>query len=448
MRIPINSLNILLSFVFINLLYYLLSRMYRLLKQRVKRRLVKTSQLAVAHEESHQLNLQIEEEVVTVERPRRDDWFSRLAWARYFRKLEAGGGSANERWCWQRYCHWMPRLLRYVDTEGGRNDALPTWLEWSLRLYYNNHARAFLLYVLLVLSSHVWLAPLGLSTAIGADRMTYVDLHFLSRLLATDEPASLSLEHCFSPKVMNDTLEDYCFLGGDTLISLTPISLGTHEKPSREKTDMLILSDVNNSLYYRLSLLNRSSAVLFSEDALFTLLETLRAEDERVCMCPVFFGILDNCHFYYETHLQQWRLLLSPQIYRNNSFSDQILSNVQYRAESPFYSGNRNLLASLPPEERGDALHYESFTIVYEKALVSTPNETLLHELAQHVSQRRRNRYSDEERSLDLIFYRQRILPAETPMETNSASQRRLQLTGEEAICFVHCQRLNKIMQD
>jgi hypothetical protein len=179
--------------------------------------------------------------------------------------------------------------------------------------------------------------------------------------------------------------------------------------------------------------LMHSGVTLVREGHLTRQLTELHLREGAKCICPAFLGILDNVSFHlYHTNYdkeKRWLIMHDPVLYRNSSDARLVLTTPLYGANSPFsaFSG---------PSQQA---HYETFLVEF-----SAPNFQFDD---AHRNQSRatltgyNNRLYEHYCERGLHWGRKMFILQQLNRE-KSVDRLRLQLSGEDASCFIYCQRL------
>lgn len=387
--------------------------------------------------------------------------------------LENGHGSPLVQFYWKVYQRYVPQWARYVNTEAGTEDPLPAWMEASIVAYQSVYVwrtlQAILLfYVILVLSSHLWLPHLFTSET-SVSLTTTASLHAILGVnishcddtdersvycFLLDEPPSASklrnqaLRYFSNPgaynqtrRVITDFLYDstYQALASFNLIEIPyAMDIATISTSiwssfnlwDEETVDDAIPIEIGDDMVPVVTkrYVNIKESILSLVSALY------HEESQYVCLCAPFLNILDNVTFYRDGG--EWRALFEPVIVRNSTFSDLILSSIKYAETSRFYQKDA-LFKRMIPHLSEERVHHDSFVVEY-----SEPSDASLDVIQS---------LGDMTEKLDL-FYRTRKDATEEEevnvklfaRQLEKPQRKRVHLTGNDAICFVYCNALNE----
>lgn len=450
---------VLVAAIAINLSYIVLRRLFKYLSKkipnicesvllRIQKRLrpQETMEEIPCHEYNpfHTKYLPDDEPVKTLQR--------RINWRRrthlYLTHLGEGRGSPIEQTLWKTYEHYVPLWARRIDTESAIPDPLPAWLEVTIRVYQNIYvwrvAQLLTLYVILVLSSHLWLPH-----AIALFNTTDVVVSPLDALRINVTPCyNATTTYCYAAQgdeemivtavaeLRNMTQRHYAydaFLYNQSQWSINEflvddayrlyVALRLLVTP-RIKTSSFWSFGYEAEIEETTPLVTRRYVEM--KDTMPSLLEQLYTEESQyVCLCAPFLNIFSNVTFYRDEH-SVWHTLLEPVIVRNNTFSDLILSSVRYSENSLFYAKDA-FFKRLVPHLSDERMHHDSFVVEYSE--VNLPDSETMHNLTEMSETLRRTEGGDP---LRLFAY-----------ANDWASRKRVYLSGKDAICFVYCNALN-----
>jgi len=156
----------------------------------------------------------------------------------------------------------------------------------------------------------------------------------------------------------------------------------------------------------------RSAVALVREDLLVPLLDDLYERRGVRCVCPLFLGLRDNVSFLFRR--DTWTVLYDPVVWRNTTEATLVRSRVDYATPWQHYSGDNVHHSHIVVEFssvaafRFDNLNErKSRTLLtgYQTLALRTQNRSALHHI-------------------------------------ETVERLRLQLSGDDAVCFTHCQRL------
>jgi hypothetical protein len=177
---------------------------------------------------------------------------------------------------------------------------------------------------------------------------------------------------------------------------------------------------------------------LLSSAVLQQRLEMLRQEEEThglsdaPCVCPPFLGLLDNLTVLYRGS-NGWLVMPRPSIRRVNVGASEVRSTVHYHFNSVLYDLNLRLQQWLAP---GDVVHYNTFIVEYDAPAQQEPSDALheLHGRLDAFYRRQSTQFPDGRHGIELL---QRV-----PVERQT-----VQLKGNDAICYIYCDRMNAQLQ-
>lgn len=298
----------------------------------------------------------------------------------YMLFLAEGKGNVFENYVW-------PRNVTIHTINHERHVWYP-----SLSLEYKFHPRRIVytsimsFYVILVLTSHIWLAPIFPYT-IGVC-MPFNETSATCMITSDDIWSSLSSHHI-----------DY------SVIRRPPTSSQPLQQQYRDVVD--------DSLYVAYYTMEGSYKWLREPDLIHQLEEEERG-DNNTCICPIFMGIIGNVTFL--RHNDEWLIMHQPFIYRNNTMSHMRESSIVYHPHNRLYR-NYNSFVSGPMRSSAKQRHYETLYVEY----TSLEGETL---------------YNDNKTKRALLFN----------IEPTGKTQKRITLTLRDAICFHFCDATNRLV--
>lgn len=172
---------------------------------------------------------------------------------------------------------------------------------------------------------------------------------------------------------------------------------------------------------------------LVSYAGLINELERLRVEDERrghqanrPCICPVFLGLVTNTTLLYREDGNNWLVMHQPVIARNNSFASQLVSTMRHHFNSVLFPLSQRVGQVFGAARLSDLVHYDTIVVEYS---VAAPEDATLVQLGELDGRLRR-------------LSQRPVLLAQVD-QFNRVQQ---QLTGNDAICFVYCDRVNSLV--
>jgi len=173
-----------------------------------------------------------------------------------------------------------------------------------------------------------------------------------------------------------------------------------------------------------------SVVTLVRESQLTRHLTQLHLKEGVKCICPAFLGILDNVSFHlYPTNYdneKRWLIMHDPVLYRNSSDARLVMTTPIFPTTSPF--------AAFSPSG-GPHTHYETFMVEF-----SAPNFKFDD---AHKNQSRATLTEYNNRLYEHYGGRGRkMFILQQLSREKSVDRLRLQLSGEDASCFIFCQRL------
>jgi hypothetical protein len=164
---------------------------------------------------------------------------------------------------------------------------------------------------------------------------------------------------------------------------------------------------------------------LVRESHLLRQLGDLQRSTGTRCICPSFLGILDNISFrlYHkpQTREESWLVMHDPVLYRVPSDARLVHTKPLYTESSPFYV--------FDPFPGKSLTHYDSFVV--EFSVPDSPSQPLTT-LTDY------NNRLFEHGGGEKTFILQQL-------GQKSVARLRLQLSGDDASCFIYCQRLSGV---
>lgn len=389
--------------------------------------------------------------------------------AAYLAHLESGKGNIVIQKIWKTYLKVVPDYYRSTHREDGRPDLLPLWMEQLIKFSQNKTARRSillsLLFVFLVLSSHLWLPFIGFlpyetphdqihhlvnlsvqSCSESDNNATYCYLYnheqltsealrmiteselllFTSSIIRLNETLDLlvneykSFYYPIIVQVSKNKAYKYTtefipvgaleeFLFGDWLVSET--------EDDKESVALRVYLRPNEDILPILTHLHKQETALNS------------AVTSSPCICPLFLNIVANVSFLFEASEQRWLVMAQPVIHRNNSFAELVASSVSYSEKSLFHKRHSQWHDYVG---RADLIHYDSFVIEYTE-----PSNDLIDtlsippEMTSQLSALNEKLYASEFTKASLLY---RANEAEI-----QAQRKKVHVSGSDAICFIYC---------
>ncbi len=146
--------------------------------------------------------------------------------------------------------------------------------------------------------------------------------------------------------------------------------------------------------------------------------EVSRGLLEPPCICAPLIGVLDNVTLLYRPGAS-WLVMPRPAIQRVNAGAQQVRSTVRYHFNSRFFATSQEIAREL---QLGDVVHYNTFIVEYD-APARQEVAPLLHTLSERVAH---------------------LEPRPLLMERVPTTRHRVQLTGNDAICYIYCDSMNE----
>lgn len=309
----------------------------------------------------------------------------------FIRYVADGHCNAYETRIWSLWCEgWSSRITIHTINHASRKTH---WFHHLLALWNLRGRALFAFYMILVLTSHLWLSPL-LTLTVSTD--------------GCDPRYNITPCRIEPDQVWHeiDTAVDYR-------------SLKMIHKEEREPSLYQYYSDTESGKYYvAFRMLDGQYKWFHPPD----LVRQLEKKGKASCVCPLLMGITENVTFinYHDKEeggdSHQWLMMYRPFVYRNNTMSYRIESSLTYKPESAFYE------------------NYRQFMSTSGTLLTQIHYETLYVEYTEIWPQRRLNNEKGEGGDrvsllLDIVDGRPR--------------QRRVTLTQSDAICFHFCDTTN-----
>lgn len=258
-------------------------------------------------------------DILTAERLREYMWF-----------LMEGKGRAYEQRLWKAMVSETESHIHHINHE----IVLPAWIPCAMWCY--NHARIGI-YVLLVITSHLWLGPL-LS-------LTYVTCQ---PGIVGGDGASCSIPIIYTQLEGHIPHVDYYHR-----------LFANHARGS--SVPLVEYRDVETGrLFFAYPMLDGTYRWI-NEAALRHRLAT---QGNESCVCPIFMGITANVTFM-RLRQDEWLVMHRPFVYRNNTLSNLIESSIRYHKESPYYGNYARFMESVMPVVK--QIHYETLYVEYTK---------------------------------------------------------------------------------
>lgn len=168
---------------------------------------------------------------------------------------------------------------------------------------------------------------------------------------------------------------------------------------------------------------------MIKETHLVRTLTRLREKEGERCICPAFLGIMDNMSFIYYHDTKEWIIMNEPLLGEPTTGARLVNTRVKYPDNSAFKQ-------FLPPLAANNE-HYDSFSVSFNSPSFQfdsndvRPLATFNHKLLHYDTVEMKR---DEQTQFIL-----RRLDRESEMRRIS-----IKLKGDEAICFIFCQRLHQ----
>lgn len=408
----------------------------------------------------------VEEEKRTTKTKTLERWHTgsvRHRIAEYIAYLESGKGYKMTQTIWKGYMTIVPEAYRTIEK---KQDALPYWMEQLILLSEQRQARFTLivltLFIILVLSSHLWLPYCGFS------------LKYVSTQEEIQHLLNRSIQSCYNQSTIDTcylTTDPYTHIGGEALLEVALRTIIFREIGDIKHDPLHLLIDQNNSVHYRMAFrvpTNRiwqytdASSSNSLEDFFYFLLHStpedslesqwieryLRVKDDLIplleyihheelrrgaitqhpCICPVFLNIFANLSFLYDVSETRWLVMAEAVLIRNSTLAELSSSQVGTNERSLFYRRhqhwNRFITESL--------IHYDSFTIEY------TEVESIVYDRPEELAQFNDKLQREMEHPVPRLYHHFRGATEQM------AERKQVRLSGIDASCFVYCDTIQK----
>jgi hypothetical protein len=210
----------------------------------------------------------------------------------------------------------------------------------------------------------------------------------------------------------------------------------------------------------QINIQSKSKTVLVNENTIINLLNHIENETRQTCICPLLVGIRGNLTFLYRESMrsQKWIILHEPYLYRNNTLSDEVETSITFdKQELPVFFHNNQQLTRNSKDAASTA--YDDSE---SSSSSSSSTKTLRHYNIFNVEYTQINRIDDGDDSNDdsirihkdevnsmkmqsmLLDDDKRLLFMPFKSVGHYQTRERLILSENEAICFIHCNEMNK----
>ena len=295
--------------------------------------------------------------------------------------------------------------------------------------------------MIIILTSHLWLPLLYSHYGNNNGLATSTDNEIFN-ILNTD------INHCLSP------VDGYCFLFDNEITLVNAILYDNQSMDDnitynkKKETHMLSLIDKNGHFYNQYNILNNYSInkSIISYGDIITLLAKLGELEpqtsDSICICPSFINIIDNITFFFDQYENKWIIMYFPFIYRNNILSDNVLSTIIFDNKSIFYNKSKNINHAYNITNK--FIHPYSFVVEY-LSLVNN-DDKILNNLSE-MNIKITDFYSVNRTGIKKynILYKTVLLDNIGALSHSKPihNRKRIQFTGNDAICFIYCNTLN-----
>ena len=346
----------------------------------------------------------------------------------YFRRLEdeKQEKSDYERLMWTWYQQNISEGMRARDT--ARDDALPYWLE-QLACAYNNawiyNGALICLFFALTLGI-MFCVPLDQPLAPAPDPSSVPLSVEEARRLLIGEALGYAVYHC------NTSKGEFCYVEEAEIENPLrwPPALDCAPQAPHSPLDARYLWDKQSFQFYARTWSSEAPRLVHYWQ-LQRRLEMLTERERDTlglpsapCVCPVFLGLLDNVTLLYRGGA--WLVMPRPVIHRVNAMASEVHSRVRYHYNSQLFDISQRLEQQL---QMGESMHYNNFIVEYDQPqepALTAPQASLGEQMSRA----------------------SRLDPVPVVLQRVSSERVRLQLTGDDAKCYIYCDTMNARMSE
>ena len=347
--------------------------------------------------------------------------------AAYFQRLEDDqqpkGPYEQLMWTW--YRQNISEQMRARGT--GADDALPYWLEQAAWAYKNawiyNGALLCLFCALTLGVMYCTPVAIGQSPLSPAEPVVVLSAQEARRLLI-GEALGYAVQHC------NGSAGEFCYVEEADAENPLRWPPATECEPQQRDSPLngRYLWDKQSFQFYARTWASGTPR-LVNYWQLQSLLEQLQEhERDRLglpaapCVCGAFLGLLDNVTLLHRHNA--WLVMPRPVIRRVNAMASEVQSRVRYHYNSQLFDISQRLESQL---QMGETRHYNNFIVEYDQ-----PQEPLLAAPSASLGEQQ-SRVAQLE-------------PVPVVLQRVPSERVRLQLTGDDAICYIYCDTMNARM--
>lgn len=394
----------------------------------------------------------------------------------YLSNLRDHRRSKIEQFIWKKLEYYLPENLKYINQENGFNYPLPNWIEYILQIYTHPYIckiiMSLLIFIVLILFSNLWI---GLIIDIDLVDNT-LNLNNNKFIILNGKNVTMCLNYNnnhHQQKKEEEEGEDiisYCIIKNNSLWLKSidiPYSLCLSNSNSdynyqkclkqQQKKIFIKINESNNNYsyhrknnyYYKYYDLIEKKDKLINKINLIEKLEEVRNNDPIPCICPSYINIIGNYSFLYNDIDQEWIILFKPFLSRNNTFSDLKKSSITYdNNTNQFYRYEyiKNLINYTIDDEQ--YIHYESFIItsIYNNDDNNNNNDydNNNNKIIDNNKDEEEYEYDINKNIKDFENKEENILLKMIKINSDKIIKRTLK--ESDAICFIHCENINKKM--